>query len=40
MGAMSKQKSRFKYIAFLATVLVMWIWLGYFEAIEAPYVGF
>lgn len=28
------------YIVSCAIVLVLWIWLGNFEAIEAPYVRF
>ena len=37
---MNTPKNRFTYLACLAAVLALWIWLGYFEAIEAPYVGF
>lgn len=31
---------RLFYILACAAVLILWIWLGHFEAIEAPYVRF
>jgi hypothetical protein len=31
---------RLLYLMICAATLVLWIWFGYFEAIEAPYVGF
>jgi len=37
---MNKLSSRFAYIAFLTAALIIWVGLGYFEAIEAPYVNF
>jgi len=37
---MNTSRSRFTYAVFLGVTMMLWLWLGYFEAIEAPYVGF
>lgn len=37
---MTPSTHRRRYILICAIVLLLWIWFGVFEAIEAPYVGF
>jgi hypothetical protein len=37
---MSIDLRRLAYIAVCAIVLLLWIWFGHFDSIEAPYVGF
>jgi len=37
---MTPSARRRRYILMCVIVLVLWIWLGNFEAIEAPYVRF
>ena len=37
---MTRIPGRLRYVVVCAIVLLLWIWFGHFEAIEAPYVGF
>ncbi len=40
MVEMTPERRRLCYIVVCAIIVVLWIWLGNFEAIEAPYVRF
>jgi hypothetical protein len=40
MDEVTPSARRILYVLICAIVLVLWIRLGIFEAIEAPYVGF